>query len=74
MQELKRQKNQPNLKEKISLNKNLSFEKTEFDDIIRTKGKGLLKLLDGDLKTKIREYAEIPHENYKRQRLEEKRI
>jgi len=44
----------------------LSFEKTEFDDIIRTKGKGLLKLLDGDLKTRIREYVEIPHENYKR--------
>jgi hypothetical protein len=52
----------------------VSFEKTEYDEIIRTKGKGLLKLLDEDLKTRIREYVEIPAENYRKQRLEEKRI
>ncbi len=52
----------------------MSFEKTEFDETIRTKGKGLLKLLDEDLKTRIREYVEIPAENYRKQRLEEKRI
>jgi len=67
MQQLKQQKNQTSTKkEKISFNKNLSFEKTEFDDIIRTKGKGLLKLLDDDLKTKIREYAEAPLEHYRK--------
>jgi hypothetical protein len=52
----------------------VSFEKTEYDEIIRTKAKGLLKLLDEDLKTRIREYVEIPAENYRKQRLEEKRI
>jgi hypothetical protein len=44
----------------------VSFEKTEFDETIRTKGKGLLKLLDEDLKTRIREYVEIPAENYRK--------